>query len=79
MVSLKIQMWPGRLRGMGREEDCVVSARVSLPESDESSYAKFQIQNPPQDLPDGQYQVSFGGETLQVRRSGRFWLADARF
>lgn len=81
MASLReIRMWAGTLRGMGREADCLVSAvKVSLAGTGSAHYAKFQIQNPPRDLPEGQYQVTFGGQIATVQKTNGFWLADARF
>jgi hypothetical protein len=72
----EIVMLSGRLKGMGREADCIVSAvKVSLPGTNASHYTKCQIQNAPDDLPEGQYQVTFGGDTTNVRKRDGFWLA----
>jgi hypothetical protein len=72
----EIVMLPGRLKGMGREADCTVGAvKVSLPGTNVSHYAKCSIHHEPSDLPEGQYQVTFGGETVPVQKRNGAWLA----
>jgi len=64
-----------QLRGMGREAECKVSAfEVPLPGSDSSEYALVMISSAPNDLPDGQYHLSFDGRVIPVLRHNRAWL-----
>jgi hypothetical protein len=80
MSHREIKVMSGHLKGMGREAKCLVSAvQVSMPGTNVSHYAKCKIQNAPDDLPEGSYQVTFDGQTENVKKSNGFWLADARF
>lgn len=66
----------GRLQGMGREADCLVAAtKVSLPGTDLFEYANCRIHQEPEDLPDGQYTVSFAGRTVSLRKKNGFWVS----
>ena len=68
-------MMAGRLRGMGREAECTVSAvKVSLPLLNVWEYVKCDIHLAPQDLPDGAYKVTFEGRTMQVNKLYGEWL-----
>jgi hypothetical protein len=68
-------MMAGRLSGMGYEAECTVSAiKVSLPQLDTWEYVKCDIHLAPEDLPDGQYRVTFEGRTMQVKRVDRCWV-----
>ena len=72
----EVVMLPGRLKGMGREADCTVGAvEVSLPGTNLSEYTKCSIHEAPNDLPDGQYQLTFGGQTVPVQKRDGSWLA----
>jgi hypothetical protein len=68
-------MMTGRLKGMGRQVGCTVSAvKVSLPELDIWEYVKCDIHLAPDDLPDGPYQVTFQGRTMEVKLLDGFWV-----
>lgn len=65
----------GRLKGMGREAEClVIGAKVVLPDRKEHPIPKLSIHNEPKDLPDGVYEVSFEGRNQPMRRKGNFWI-----
>jgi hypothetical protein len=69
-------MLAGRLRGMGREAECTLSAeKVSLPGTNMYEYAKLTILGEPKDLPDGQYEVTYDGRTQKVQRKFGAWIA----
>jgi hypothetical protein len=71
----EIVMMTGLLNGMNREEPCLVGAvKVTLPGTNVSHLARYSIQNAPTDLPDGQYQLTFNGETTTVKRRDGHWL-----
>jgi hypothetical protein len=68
-------MMAGRLKGMGYEAECTVSAiKVSLPQLDIWEYVRCDIHFAPENLPDGLYQVSFEGRTMQVKKLDGDWL-----
>lgn len=72
----EIVMVQGQLSGMGCKASCVVSAvKVSLPGTSLSEFAKCNIHHAPDELPDGQYQVTFEGRTAQVKKQNGNWLA----
>ena len=51
-------MMTGRLKGMGREAECTVSAvKVSLPLPNIWEYVNCDIHLAPENLPDGRYEV----------------------
>ena len=53
-------MMAGRLKGMGYEAGCTVSAiKVSLPQLDIWEYVRCDIHFAPEDLPDGSYEGEF--------------------
>jgi hypothetical protein len=67
---------PGHLAGMGRDVNCSVGAvKVSLPGTAEYNYVRPVIHDAPADLPDGLYQITFGGKTDRVQRHNGAWLA----
>ena len=67
---------PGRIVGMGREVDCSVRAvKVSLLGTDDFNYIRPVIHGVPEDLPDGLYNITFGGKTERVQRHGGAWIA----
>jgi hypothetical protein len=68
-------MMAGRLRGMGREAECTVSAvKISLPHLNIWEYVKCDIHFAPEDLPDGPYEVTFEGKTMAVKLLDGFWV-----
>jgi hypothetical protein len=65
----------GRLKGMGHEAVCTVSAvKISLPHLNISEYVKCDIRLAPLELPDGPYQVTFEGRTMKVKKLDGDWL-----
>lgn len=68
-------MMAGLLKGMGYEAACTVSAiKVSLPDLDIWEYVQCDIHLAPENLPDGPYQVIFGGRTMKVKKLDGDWL-----
>ena len=68
-------MMAGRLKGMGREAECTVSSeKVTLPQLNIWEYVKCDIYLAPEDLPDGPYQVTFEGRTMQIKKLDGDWL-----
>jgi hypothetical protein len=67
-----------KLRGMGREADCIVMAtEVSRP-GFPPKYTKMSIHDEPADLPDGPYEVSWPGYKIsKIRQNGSFLGAQA--
>ncbi len=62
--------------GMGREVDCSVRAvKVSLLGTDDYNYIRPVIYDVPSDLPDGLYNITFGGKTDRVQRHSGAWIA----
>jgi hypothetical protein len=54
----------------------MVSARkVTLLGTNLFEYTRLGIHNEPRDLPDGQYQVSFAGQTVPIQRHGSAWVS----
>ncbi len=69
-------MLPGRLRGMGREEQCTVRAKkVSLPDTNLYEYVKLTIHDEPADLPNGPYTVAIEGQSIPVERHLGAWIS----
>ena len=68
-------MMTGRLKGMGREAECTLSAvKISLPLINIWEYVNCDIHFAPENLPDGQYEVTFEGRTIQVKKLDGYWL-----
>lgn len=68
-------MMTGRLKGMGREAECAVSAvKVSLPHLNIWEYVNCDIHLAPENLPDGRYDVTFEGKTMAVKLLDGFWV-----
>jgi hypothetical protein len=67
-------MLSGVLRGMGREEKCIVSAtEVSLP-GIPSEYTKCSIHQAPSDLPEGHYEVEYEGRIARIQKFQGMWV-----
>jgi hypothetical protein len=72
----EVVMLQGKLRGMGREASCILSAiKISSPLTGHPNFTKCDIHQAPDDLPDGRYEVTFGGQTAKVKNGNGFWLA----
>ena len=68
-------MMAGRLKGMGREAECTVSAvKVSLPQLNIWEYVRCDIHLAPENLPDGRYAVTFEGKTMEVKLLYGLWF-----
>ena len=68
-------MMTGRLKGMGREAECTVSAvKLSLPLLNIWEYVNCDIHLAPENLPDGRYDVTFEGKTMEVKLLDGFWV-----
>jgi hypothetical protein len=68
-------MMAGRLKGMGCEAGCTVSAvKVSLPQLKIWEYVRCDIHLAPEHLPNGSYEVSFEGRTMRVKKLDGYWL-----
>jgi hypothetical protein len=68
-------MMTGRLKGMGREAECTVSAvKISLPQLNIWEYVNCDIHLAPEDLRDGRYEVTFEGKTMEVKLLEGFWV-----
>jgi hypothetical protein len=71
----EIVMMTGRLKGMGREAECTVSAvKVSPPHLNIPEYVKCDIHLAPENLPDGRYEVTFEGKTMEVKLLYGLWF-----
>jgi hypothetical protein len=68
-------MMTGRLKGMSREAECTVSAvKVSLPPLNIWEYVNCDIHFAPENLPNGQYEVTFEGRKTQVKLLDGYWV-----
>jgi len=66
----------GILRGQGEEATCTVHAwKVAL--GDDSTLARAKIVETSKSLPEGRYQLSMGGKTVEMRYKQGDWVADA--
>lgn len=64
-----------KLKGMGHEAPCTVSAvRLSLPEFRISQFVRCDVLRAPSDLPDGEYSVSLGSHNMLVQKENGVWL-----
>jgi hypothetical protein len=67
---------PGRLVGAGRAVECSVClVKVSLPGTAIFEYIHPIIHDAPADLPDGFYDLTFGGKAEKVQRQRGAWIA----
>ena len=66
----------GVLRGMNLEAHCTVRAvKVSLTKLDVWEYVAADIIQAPSELPFGNYDVTFEGRTLRVKKTPQGWIA----
>ncbi|HTX42106.1 MAG TPA: hypothetical protein VMD25_09790 [Acidobacteriaceae bacterium] len=67
---------------MDRESACVLLAWKETVRSENGTgafqhvYSRIQVLDAPADLPDGEYQVAFGHQQLQVTRRRGLWLSN---
>jgi hypothetical protein len=72
----EIVLLAGQLKGMGRVQNCMISAiKASLPSSNSSEYVELTIQDTPLSLPDGEYDLIFKGRTVPLQKRGSEWLS----
>src|ERR1700692_3485785 len=63
-----------KLKGMGREAPCTVSAvKLSLPEFRITEFIRCDVLQAPSDLPDGEYFVSLGNRKMRVLKENGIW------
>lgn len=68
----------GVLRGMGHETACELLATKTIsPETSRAVYSHCAIIEAPVDLPDGDYEVEFGGEVAITRKQSGSWTVGA--
>ena len=66
----------GVLKGMNLEVPCTVRAvKVCLPDLEILEYVRADIAQAPSELPLGDYDVSFEGETMKVKKTAGGWIA----
>ena len=64
----------GTLRGMGREEKCeLLATKVIVAAAARPVYSHCAVIEAPCDLPDGEYEVEFGGEVAWTQRHNGSW------
>jgi hypothetical protein len=65
----------GVLRGMGREAICeLLATKMVLAEASRAVYSHCAIIEAPMDLPDGDYEVEFGGEVAVTSLRDGSWM-----
>jgi hypothetical protein len=76
MVSkIESVLLPAQLTGMNQRVSCSVSAiKIVVPETGDLIYARPKVVGAPNDLPDGAYEVAFGGRSLAVERRRGVWV-----
>ena len=63
-----------KLKGMGCEAQCVVSAvKLSLPEFGITQFVGCDVVQAPSELPDGEYIVNLQGRELLVEKRNHVW------
>lgn len=68
----------GVLRGMGLESDCeMLALKATDSETLSVTYSRCSVIQTASDLPDGEYTVTFEGNTALARREGGLWLANS--
>lgn len=59
---------------MGREERCeLLATKSALAEDGHPAYSHCAIIEAPVDMPDGEYEIEFGGEVAYTRRFNGYW------
>lgn len=70
----------GLLRGMNRESSCVLLAWKDTLRSEEKLgafryvYSDLQVLDAPTDLPDGEYEATFGDQAVGAIKSSGLWV-----
>jgi hypothetical protein len=73
---LESVLLPAQLTGMNQRVTCSVSAiKVTTPGTGKYNFARPRVVGAPGDLPDGKYQVTFAGRSLEVERKKGIWSA----
>lgn len=63
-----------KLKGMGREASCMVSAiKLSLPDFNIAQFVGCDVIQAPSDLPDGEYTVNIGDRKIFVEKRNGVW------
>jgi hypothetical protein len=63
-----------KLKGMGREVPCMVSAvKLSLPEFRITGFVQCDVLQAPDNLPDGEYFLILEGRPMLVQRENGVW------
>jgi hypothetical protein len=66
----------GLLRGDGGQAECTVSAiKVSLPGTTDYELTQYSIMRVSKPLPEGKYQLSAHGKTIDITHHNGDWLA----
>jgi hypothetical protein len=66
-MGTRYEMYPGTLKGMGRELDCL---------GNYSPESRPSVQGAPPDRPGGEYLFTFRHGTIAFRKNQRVWLEE---
>lgn len=66
-MGTRYEMYPGTLKGMGRELDCLVNY---------SPDSRPSIQNAPLDMPEGEYVFTFMNGSVPFKKHQGMWSED---
>jgi hypothetical protein len=62
---------------MGHQSDCeMLALKETNSESKRVTYSRCSVIQAASDLPDGEYAVTFEGNSVVARREGGLWLAN---
>jgi hypothetical protein len=65
----------GLLTGMGQHEPCeMLAIKESGSAATEEVFSRCSVIDAPQELPDGDYRVSFNGHSVSARKEGGLWV-----
>ena len=65
----------GKLMGMGRLADCILRAKKTITHGgDVCEYREITIEDAPQDLPEGHYELAFDAQVRVVQRLCGKWV-----
>jgi hypothetical protein len=70
-------VFAGILRGQGHEADCRVSAKRHISTSGAIAYSRYHVEDWPEELPEGAYQLTVKGQIIPVRLQDGKWFAVA--
>ena len=67
----------GLLQGNGRQEPCEMLAMRDVPTTPGPAvYSRCSVIEAPENLPDGEYTVTFGGHIVPARKEAGLWVPD---